>query len=181
MRPVSLIVVHCSASPNGRRTTVADIDAWHAARGFRRDDSWRQIQNHDLAAIGYHYVIYPTGTVATGRHVDEVGAHAQGFNQRSIGICLAGTDRFTDAQWDSLAHLVTAEVARVTGRNGPADRKNPLTRSSCAAWADRQGVAIHGHRELPEVHKDCPGFSVADWLAGGLLPLPDHLLEDTHA
>ena len=178
MRPVSLIAIHCSASPNGRRVTVEDIDRWHRERGFSRQTQWRERQNPHLLAIGYHFLIYPTGTVATGRHLDEVGAHAQGFNQRSTGICLVGTDRFSAAQWDSLAHLVTAEVARVTGRSGPADRNNPLTRSACAAWAESHGVAIAGHRELPEVHKDCPGFSVADWVTCGLKPLPDHLLED---
>lgn len=177
MRPVSLIVIHCSATPNGRRTTVDDIDRWHRERGFSRQTQWRERQNPQLLAIGYHYIIYASGTVATGRHLDEVGAHAQGYNQRSTGICLVGTDRFSPAQWDSLAHLLTAEVARVTGRNGPADRNNPLTRSACAAWGSGRGIAIHGHRDLPGVRKACPGFDVQAFLSGGMAPLPDHLLE----
>ena len=175
MRPINLIVLHCSASPNGRRTTVEDIDAWHAARGFCRDREWRARQNPGLAAIGYHYVIYTTGTVATGRHVEEVGAHAQGFNRRSLGICMVGTDRFSAAQWDSLAQLVTAEVARVTGRPNPCDRRGGLRREGVVAAAVVAYLRVVGHRDLPDVHKACPGFSVAEWLAGGLNPLANHL------
>lgn len=175
MRPISLIVIHCSATPNGSRRTVEDIDAWHAAREFHRQPEWRQVQNPDLAAIGYHYVIYPRGTVVTGRHVDEPGAHARGFNKRSIGICLIGTDAFTAEQWDSLGHLVTAEVARCSCIPGPGDRRGGLSRATALVVAEKNDIRIAGHRDLPEVHKECPGFSVSDWLAGGMAPLAGHI------
>ena len=177
MRPINLIVIHCSASPNtdslfrGLSGTAAFrnpaqlIDEWHVYRGFKRSDSWRAQQNPGLKAIGYHYVIDRAGLVMTGRHIDEIGAHAQGFNQKSIGICLVGLDQFSPAQWSSLAHLVTAEIARITGRNGPADRNNPLTPPAAIRLASERGIAIHGHRELPDVHKDCPNFDVSTWLA----------------
>lgn len=176
MRPINLIVIHCSASPNtdalfrGKvgsaefQNPAQVIDSWHIARGFKRTDEWRKRQNPDLKAIGYHYVIDRSGLVLTGRHVDEIGAHAKGYNQKSIGICLVGLDQFSPAQWSSLAHLVTAEIARITGRNGPANRINPLTPPAAIRLAGERGVAIHGHRELPEVHKDCPNFDVSTWL-----------------
>lgn len=180
MRPINLIVIHCSASPNDDRlfrgspgapgllNPAEVIDAWHVERGFKRSDEWRARQNKDLQAIGYHYVIGRDGTVFTGRHVDEIGAHAKGYNQRSIGICLVGTDSFSTEQWTALGHLVTAEVARVTGRNGPGDRNNPLVKSACPAWAAERGIVICGHRDLPNVHKTCPGFDVEQWLAMGM-------------
>lgn len=179
MRPVNLIVIHCSASPNDRtlfegksghadfRNPAQVIDAWHADRGFHRDDAWCQRQNPDLKAIGYHYVIARNGTVFTGRHVDEIGAHVVGWNKRSIGICLVGIDAYSTEQRDTLAHLVTCEVARITGRNGPGDRNNPLTRKACAAWAHDHNIRICGHRDLPNVHKACPGFDVEQWIATG--------------
>ena len=43
MRTINEIIVHCTATPEGRSYTVADIDHWHRQRGF---DS-----------IGYHYVV----------------------------------------------------------------------------------------------------------------------------
>lgn len=185
MRPIKLIVIHCSASPDsatlfeGKAGTAAFrnpaqvIDGWHAERGFQRRPEWRQRQNPGLAAIGYHYVIARSGLVLTGRHVDEIGAHAKGYNQYSLGICLVGTDRFTPEQWASLGHVVTAEVARLTGRNGPADRNNPLGRKACVSWAADHGIRICGHRDLPDVHKSCPGFDVAAWAANGMEAIPD--------
>jgi N-acetylmuramoyl-L-alanine amidase len=93
MRKLDLIIIHCSATPNGRSTTVADIDSWHKQRGF--------------TGIGYHYVIYLDGSVHDGRPLDKMGAHAAGYNRGSIGICLIGTDEFTVKQWDALENLVT--------------------------------------------------------------------------
>ena len=127
-----------------------------------------RLQNPELRAIGYHFVICRSDLVLTGRHVDEVGAHVQGFNQKSIGICLVGTDQFTPEQWASLANLVTAETARISNRNGPADRNNPLSIAACPAWAREHGITITGHRDLPNVHKLCPCFDVATWLGNGM-------------
>lgn len=180
MRPINLIVIHCSASRDddalfrasagvpGLLNPAQVIDQWHAQRGFKRSEEWRQRQNPGLAAIGYHFVIGRSGVVFTGRHLDEVGAHAKGYNQRSIGICLVGTASFSSEQWDTLASLVTAQVAQLTGRNGPADRNNPLDRKDAVHLAAERGIMICGHRDLPNVAKTCPGFDVEQWLALGM-------------
>lgn len=76
MRTINKIIIHCSATPDGRETTVADIERWHKQRGFTR--------------IGYHYVIYLDGSIHTGRPEHIVGAHCLGQNQTSIGICYIG-------------------------------------------------------------------------------------------
>lgn len=101
MRSISLIIVHCSATPEGRDYTVDDIDRWHKARGFK--------------CIGYHYVIYRDGSVHTGRPLAEVGAHCKKRNAHSIGICYIGglakdgktpKDTRTQAQKDALVALL---------------------------------------------------------------------------
>lgn len=180
MRPINLIVIHCSASPDADslfrgqagksnfRNPAQTIDEWHAARGFKRDPMFRRRQEPDLAAIGYHYVIDRAGLVLLGRHVDEIGAHAVGYNKKSLGICLVGTEAFSPAQWTSLSHLVTAEVARIAGLNGPANRNNPLTKAGAIRVANERGMMICGHRDLPNVAKTCPGFDVEQWLALGM-------------
>ena len=180
MRPINLIVIHCSASSNADslfrgkagaanfQNPAQVIDSWHVARGFKRTDEFRKRQNPDLKAIGYHYVIDRAGLVLTGRHVDEIPAQAVGFNQKAIGICLVGTDQFSPAQWASLAHVVTAEVARIAGRNSPVDRNNPLTKAGAIRLAGERGIVICGHRDLPKVAKLCPGFDVAAWLANDM-------------
>ena len=76
MRKINLIVVHCTATPEGRDVTVADIDRMHRARGWKK--------------IGYHYVVYRDGSVHEGRPVNEVGAHVYGHNANSIGVVYVG-------------------------------------------------------------------------------------------
>lgn len=83
MREINKIIIHCSATPEGREHTVADITSWHKARGF--------------ATIGYHWVIYLDGTIHKGRQEEQMGAHTTGQNQNSIGICYIGG---TDAKGD---------------------------------------------------------------------------------
>ena len=141
MREIKAIVIHCSASPNGRWTAAPDIDRWHDERGFERLESWREKFNPDYKAIGYHYIIYTNGAIATGRHQDEIGAHAGGYNKHTLGVCLIGTDKFTAEQWQALDEL----VAKLRERH--------------------PGAKVLGHRDLPDVHKLCPGFDVAAWLA----------------
>lgn len=76
MRQINLIVVHCSATPEGRDVTAADINKMHIARGFKK--------------IGYHYVVRLDGTVEKGRNENEIGAHVKGYNANSIGVCYVG-------------------------------------------------------------------------------------------
>lgn len=76
MRDIDKIIVHCSATPEGRHTTVEEIRQWHLQRG------WKD--------IGYHYVIYLDGTIHKGRPEEVVGAHCSGYNKNSIGVCYIG-------------------------------------------------------------------------------------------
>lgn len=76
MRDIDKIIVHCSATPEGRHTTVEEIRQWHFQRG------WKD--------IGYHYVIYLDGTIHRGRPEEVVGAHCSGYNKNSIGVCYIG-------------------------------------------------------------------------------------------
>ncbi len=173
MRDVLLIVIHCSASRNGAVLTVDQIDHEHARRGFKRSPEFLARQNPKLKSIGYHFVVYVNGALATGRHLDEVGAHVKGYNQKSIGICMAGgmdehgkaTGQFTPAQWETL--------------------------KGCVASLQKlyPGVKLVGHRDLsPDLNgdgvieqsewmKECPAFDVASWIDGGMAPLDGHIFQ----
>lgn len=76
MREINRIILHCSATPEGKDFTVADIDRWHKARGWQ--------------GIGYHYVVYRDGSVHNGRDIAVAGAHTSGYNKNSIGVCYIG-------------------------------------------------------------------------------------------
>ena len=75
-RVINEIIVHCSATPEGKDYSLDTIRQWHCQRGF--------------SDIGYHYVIHPDGTVEEGRDVNIAGAHCSGHNSKSIGICYIG-------------------------------------------------------------------------------------------
>jgi len=76
MRQINRIIIHCTATPEGRHHTAAEIDRWHRERG------WSQ--------IGYHYVICLDGTVEVGRPIEKAGAHVKGHNADSIGVVYVG-------------------------------------------------------------------------------------------
>ena len=52
MRPLNRIILHSTATPEGRDVTVEEIRDWHLARG------WND--------IGYHFVIYRNGAIKKG-------------------------------------------------------------------------------------------------------------------
>jgi len=154
MRPITAIVIHCSASRNGdARVTADEISRWHREKGWR--------------AIGYHYVIHVDGALYAGRPLAEAGAHVAGNNAWSLGICLVGTDRFSTAQWETLRDLVRNlqgqfQAARVVGHRDYSP--------------DLNGDGII---DPWEHFKQCPGFDVAEWRLSGMDPMwnPNHLLQ----
>ncbi|MBE6311326.1 MAG: N-acetylmuramoyl-L-alanine amidase [Bacteroidales bacterium] len=102
MRKIDTIIIHCSATPEGRNYTVKQIDTWHRNRGFN--------------GIGYHFVIYLDGSVHVGRALAKAGAHCKGYNAHSIGVCYIGgvtsdgktpKDTRTSQQKASLVKLIT--------------------------------------------------------------------------
>lgn len=166
MRAVNLIVIHCSATPQGRQVTVYDLDKWHAERGFQRQAAAAAAFNPGLKHIGYHYLIDLKGEVFTGRDVEEVGAHVAGHNARSVGVCMVGMKRFTAAQWAALRRLVIGLRAAYPGARICGHR-------DLSPDADGDGVV-----EPQEWLKDCPTFDVKSWLLGGMQPLAQHLVKD---
>ena len=128
------IVIHCSATRGIQDIGVREITQWHRARGFE--------------TIGYHYVIRRSGKVETGRPVDAIGAHVQGHNADSIGICLVGgigdtswrpANNFTPQQWEALKRLLVTLCARYPK------------------------AKVLGHRDFPGVQKACPCFAAKTW------------------
>jgi len=122
---VRFVVIHHTANAN---------PAWgvRECHAFHRD-------GRGWSGIGYNYFIEQDGRVFEGRSdldTDYIGAHVEGYNSRSIGLCLAGN---YDVQTPTPANLlITAQVATmVLKRYG-------LTPS-----------ALRYHSELAD--KSCPG------------------------
>lgn len=77
MRKIDLIVVHCSATPEGKHFSTETIRDWH-------------VNGNGWSDIGYHWVVELDGKVRAGRPEQRVGAHVRGYNRSSIGICYVG-------------------------------------------------------------------------------------------
>lgn len=153
-RIITDIIIHCADTPNGHPSHAVDIDRWHVERGFCRSPDWRAKWQPGLAAIGYHYVVTVDGQAEPGRHPDEVGAHCEGHNSHSIGICLVGNNQFTPAQWDALATLVRQQLAA------------------------HPAAFVRGHRQYDTAvrqGKTCPNFDVEEWIKPGYVPQPEHI------
>ena len=130
MRKIDKIIIHCSATPIGRKVSVSTIRKWHLQRGFND--------------IGYHYVIHLDGKISVGRPIEKVGAHCAYENRGSIGICYVGgmtkdmrkpKDTRTQAQKDSLIKLMHELIYKYN-----------------------KDMTIHGHNEY--ANKACPCFDV---------------------
>jgi hypothetical protein len=140
--PVREIVVHCAATRpdwmQGRPLAekVSEIRRWHRGNGW--------------ADIGYHWVIDRDGRLMAGRPETQIGAHTQGRNTGTIGVCLLGGHG--SAASDRFAQNYTPE-------------QDTALRSLIAAIRTRAQIdRISGHNE--HAAKACPGFRVSEWLKG---------------
>lgn len=127
-----------------------------------------QMHRGKFLCIGYHFVITTDGRIQRGRDLDVVGAHVKGYNHNSVGICLIGgidrkgksVDNFTEAQKKSLRELITYLLSLYPN------------------------AQVQGHRDFPNVAKDCPCFDVKTWF--GKYPkfiayngtIPEHEISD---
>lgn len=132
-RRIDEIIVHCTATPEYKHYTAADVRRWHTTPVSKGGRGWSD--------IGYHYLVLLDGTVETGRDVDTIGAHCTGHNSHSIGVCYVGgmdsanryaKDTRTELQKDALLQLLIS-----------LHRLYPYAK-------------IRGHRDF--ANKECPSF-----------------------
>lgn len=150
-RNVYAVVIHCSATPEGRNVTAQGIENMHLQKGW--------------SEIGYNAVIELDGTLRKGRNWNRIPAHVRGHNRNTIGICYIGgvdanmkaKDTRTPEQIETLEWLLPA-----------------LKTEFCKE--DGIDVVIQGHRDYsPDLDGDgiieefewvkhCPCFEVKDLL-----------------
>ena len=129
MRPIDKIILHCAATKEGHNIKTETIKSWH-------------VKGRGWSDIGYHFVIELDGSVKTGRPIERIGAHVQGHNTGSIGVCYVGgvdadkkpKDTRTEAQRDAMDELISSLLEQYPG------------------------ATVHGHNEFSA--KACPSFDV---------------------
>lgn len=140
MRPVNLLVIHCSATRDNREYTPEQLERDHKARGFHQ--------------AGYNYYIRRDGEIVPMRPLGTIPAHVKGYNRHSVGICYEGgldcngysADTRTPAQKKSLEILLLQLLTLFPGSRicGHRDLSNDL---------DGDGVITPA-----EWMKECPCF-----------------------
>lgn len=131
-RKINEIIVHCTASIEGKNVTVEEIRKFHTKPVSQGGRGWSD--------IAYHFVVYIDGTIHAGRPVDRAGGHCMNHNAHSIGVVYVGgldkngkaKDTRTDAQKEGLLKLLKQ------------------------LKKDYPNATIHGHREF--ANKSCPCF-----------------------
>lgn len=149
------VVWHCSATPPSMDIGVAQIDIIHKAKGWD--------------GIGYGLVIPRNGLIELGEDLKKMGAHVKGLNNVSVGICMVGgvdedgnaENNFTDEQWQAAKHVfefftLLYPAATHVGHRDLSPDKN-----------------LDGRVQRHEFLKECPCYSVQQWIEGGLEPVSD--------
>lgn len=146
MARLEYLVVHCTATPEGRDVTPADIRRWHTSPVSAGGRGWKQ--------VGYTDLIRLDGTVERladnneDSEVDpwEITNGAKGYNSVSRHIVYAGgCDKSMN----------------------PKDTRTPAQRRALEAYVRDfhrrfPEVRIIGHNEVAA--KACPSFDVQAWL-----------------
>ncbi|MEO1169913.1 MAG: N-acetylmuramoyl-L-alanine amidase [Pseudomonadota bacterium] len=136
-RRINGIVIHCSATPEGRDIDASTIDRWH------RNQGWNE--------IGYHIVIRLDGTIERGRPDARRGAHVRHHNRNTLGIVYIGG---------------VAADGRTPKDTRTAAQKATLRRVIDEYRAKYPGAFVKGHRDFPGVAKACPSFSAEEEYGG---------------
>ena len=143
MGKLKYLVIHCTATPEGREVSKADIEQWHLVeRGWSK--------------VGYSDLIHIDGSLESLIKFDqdntidswEISNGARGFNGISRHVVYVGgteknnigqsKDTRTNEQHYTLEHYVKFMLLR-----------HPY-------------LKVIGHNELS--NKNCPSFIVGDWL-----------------
>ena len=142
MRKIDKIILHCTATPEGRDVSVNTIKKWHTDKGW--------------SDIGYHYVVSLDGLVEEGRPVVRQGAHVRGHNKHSIGVTYVGgcdknmdpKDTRTDKQKEALEVFLKSLMNEYT--NSTLHGHNEFSSKACPSFNVQEEYV-----ELINYFKEC--------------------------
>lgn len=149
MARMKYLVLHCTATPEGREVTSMEIRHWHTDPVSKGGRGWKQ--------VGYTDLIHLDGKVERlvnnneDAEVDpwEVTNGAKGYNSVSRHVVYAGG--------------CTKDMKH------PKDTRTPAQLKAMTDYVRNfhqrfPQIKIVGHCDLPGVNKACPAFDVAKWL-----------------
>ena len=148
MTKMKYLVIHCTATPEGREVTAADIRHWHCDPPSKGGRGWKQVGYTDLFHLDGSWERLVDNNEDANVDPWEVTNGAAGHNSVSRHIVYAGG------------------VGTVDGK--PKDTRTWEQKAALAAYVTDfhhrfPQVRIVGHNEL-NPRKACPSFDVQKWL-----------------
>lgn len=141
----AMVVAHHAKAPDVSPSASVDQERT-AVRGIER----HHVETNGWKAIGYGFLVCPSGRAYEGRGFGMVGAHADGVNSKSLGICFV---------IDGDAHELTpAAITTFRALVSEGIRRNAVA----------SGYTLKGHRDV-NIDTRCPGDKVYAQL-GALRP-----------
>lgn len=145
MAKLQYLVIHCTATPEGREVSAADIRRWHtspapAGRG------WKQVGYTDLLHLDGRVERLVANNEDANVDPWEITNGAAGYNSISRHIVYAGG----------------CDVSMKPKDTRTAAQKEALRKYVFDFHARHPSVKIVGHNQLAA--KACPSFDVAAWL-----------------
>lgn len=138
-RKINMLIVHCSASREGKEVTSESISKMHQDRKF---SSYKDPNTGKLMYVGYHYLVHLDGKIEVCRPENIRGCHVTNYNANSIGICYIGG---------------VTDDAKLTPKDTRTDeQKASLLKLLKELKARFPEATIHGHKEF--ANKACPSF-----------------------
>ena len=98
---------------------------------------------------GYHVIVKPDGSAVELLPIEKVSNGVKGFNSVSINISYIGG---------------------IDAKNKPIDNRTPQQKETLLELVKMYKeiypeAIVQGHRDFPNVKKDCPSFDVKKWLS----------------
>lgn len=146
MNTLKYLIVHCTATPQGREVTSDEIRRWHTAPVTEGGRGWHQVGYADMIHLDgqiENLVPYNENNVVEGFEITNGAAGYNGCSRHVVlvGGCAANgmpENNFTEMQFASLAAYVADFM-----------RKHP-------------DAKVIGHNEIAA--KACPCFNVQEFL-----------------
>lgn len=147
-KSLKYLVIHCTATPEGREVSKADLEQWH-------------IKERGWSRVGYSDIVHLDGSLEnlipfdTDDEVDtwEISNGASGYNAISRHIVYSGGSSKTKEEWMKSYPM--------------KDTRTEAQKQTLEAYVKymilrHPGIKIIGHNQIS--NKSCPSFDVIAWL-----------------
>lgn len=148
MKKLELLVIHCTATPEGREVSKKDIEDWHI-----KERGWKKVGYSDMIHLdGSLENLIPFNQDQVVQW-DEVSNGAKGFNTISRHVVYVGGAKRTKPEWAKFFPLKDTRTEQ---------QWNTLKTYVEFMILRHPEIKVCGHNQIS--NKGCPSFDVPNFL-----------------